>query len=519
MSVEPRYYQKECAEKVYNLVCNGKRRITILVPTGAGKTMISVLIAAKLHTYYQKAFIVAERQEIVGSCNDMIREMGVESVQCITMERLIVEKLNAELCILYSLRPTARKKITEYLGENNSSIVVSLGEPHFDRTEAKPDNVYKTECFDVNIEVNETSNSLERLTAYYKKLGNIQPLVYSTESIIDIRDIMTATPQEKGILSEKLKNDRNILANDISQLSYVATSSNDTELLEMITKQGRKLRYYEQLLASCGISKATLDEEFEKIESLRNKLKDAFYNSDGLINESVMAQFETAVAESVVRITRHVLTLENRDRYEDVLKELMSEDVWKNKLSDESRSYLITAKMNYESMLQMENIKELDFSGVCLLVTKALDVEMSRRLYTSYIDYLDGRYRRPGSIREWPGSMLNKEQSDVLEAKDFTLGSVRFVVGVDKEGNVKNRYVYSLFMDFAKDELYKQSINAFDRETKVKNMVSYVEKIRVDYRNPSAHRNTMDFVTAEACMDYMLETYKKMKEILEDMRR
>ena len=49
-------------------------------------------------------------------------------------------------------------------------------------------------------------------------------------------------------------------------------------------------------------------------------------------------------------------------------------------------------------------------------------------------------------------------------------------------------------------------------------MVKYVEKVREDYRNPSAHREKIDLVTAEACMDYMLETYKKLKEILEDMR-
>ncbi len=519
MNNKQRYYQEECANQVYNLVCRGKRKITILVPAGAGKTAISVLIAEKICRSNQKAFIVTERQEGVESCNDIIQELGADSVQCITLDHLISEKLNAELYVLYALRPMARKRIAEYLGKNNSSIVVSLGEPHFEATGTRADYVVNTEGFDINIEVNEASASFARLVAYYKLMRNAKPLVYCTEGIIDIRDIMTATSQEKNALSEILKEDRNRLAQEMCQLSSEATANNDSELLEVIEKQKRQLQYYEQLLVSCGIPKTTLDEEFEKIESLREKMKNDFYNADGSVNESAMSQFETAVAESVIRATRHVLTLENMDRYEDDLKDQMSEDVWKNKLSDDSRSCLITAKMNYESMLQMENKKELDYSGVCLLVTKALDVEMYRRLYTSYVDYLDKKYKRPGNLERWPNSILNKDRTDVLEAKDFTLGSVMFVVGVDREGNVKNSYVYRLFKEYAKDELYKRSLTDSEREIRVKNMVKYVEKVRMDYRNPSAHRNAMDYVTAEACMDYMLETYKKIKEILEDMRR
>ena len=139
---KPQFYQKECADQVYNLVCKGKRKITILVPAGAGKTLISVLIAEKICTSYQKAFIVAERQEIEAACNGVIQDLGVDSIQCITLDRLIAEKMNADLYVLYSLRPTARKRIAEFLGEINNSIVVSLGEPHFEASGMEIDYLF-----------------------------------------------------------------------------------------------------------------------------------------------------------------------------------------------------------------------------------------------------------------------------------------------------------------------------------------------------------------------------------------
>ena len=39
-------------------------------------------------------------------------------------------------------------------------------------------------------------------------------------------------------------------------------------------------------------------------------------------------------------------------------------------------------------MIKMENADNYDYSGVCLLVTKALEVEVAKRFFYSYKDYL-----------------------------------------------------------------------------------------------------------------------------------
>lgn len=77
---------------------------------------------------------------------------------------------------------------------------------------------------------------------------------------------------------------------------------------------------------------------------------------------------------------------------------------------------------------------------------------------------------------------------------------------------------FCMFKKFAKEELYLPMILYEECEQKIKNIVKYVEKVRVDYRNPAAHRHSLDAVSAEACMGYIIETYKKLKEILEDMK-
>lgn len=518
-NIKPHNFQMECAQRVYDKICEGKRNITILVPNGSGKTIISLLIAEKVCTSYQKALIVADRAEIVASCNGMIEQYGAKSIECISIDEVINKQIVVDLFILYSLRPLSRKRMKEYFDNKVGTIVISIGEPLFEKHTNSVDYVVNMNGTDLLIEEKkDVSSSLARLVEYYRKLGNIQPLVYSTESIIDIRDIISADNDEKKLLSEQIRNDRNRMAHEVVQLSNIVIDPQYEDLKIIVEKQQRKLDYYEQLLACCGIPKDTLDKEFEDIERLREELKDDFYNSDGSINEVVMSQFETAVAESVVRCTRHVLTLENRDIYVDILKDLVSEDVWENKLCEESKSFLITAKMNYEAMMGMENKEELEYSGVCLLVTKALDVEISRRIYDGYVDYLKKKFPCSNSLNSWPNTMLNKEHSDVLESKDFTLGTVKFAVGINEHGSVVNNYVYRIFKQYAKDELYNRSVSDSVRLEKIKNMVSSVEKVRVDYRNPSAHRNALDYITAEACMDYMLETYKKLKEILEDMR-
>ena len=510
---EPKEFQRECAENAFGLICKGKRRLSVLMPTGCGRATVALLIAEKICTSYQRALLVTDFMSIARSTNDRFMRQEASFVEAVTVAQLIEEKRTADIYILDDVRPANRRKIANYLGSHNSSIVVSL----------------------MNIPSDSGAGTLEYenpITGYQvAKMPSIRLLIYSTDSILDIRDICDADEEEKKEQSDRLTADaaalveeRDRLAADVAALreerehtlaEAMQTSQQMQRQIDLLRDQ---IRLLSSVIESVGISKDELERELKHIEDLRNELRDDLSLEDGSINEAVMARFETEVAESVARVMQSAMTEVNEERYEDILKDLLTEDVWNHKLCSKSRSYLITAKMNYEMMAHREDASELDFSGVCLLLTKTLDAEVARRAYSGYEEYLRERYPVPQHLHEWPSAMLNKDNSAVLEPKDFTLGTVTYVVGVKFNGNVRDYNVFNKFRGYAVRDLYRPTLTNEQVGTRLRNMVIYVEKIRKDYRNPAAHRNAMNVVTAEACMEYMLDTYKKLKEILEDMR-
>ena len=517
-TIVPKEYQSECVDNVFKMICEGKRRISVLVPTGGGKILMATMLAEKVCHTYQKALFLTERIAIKEQCNNYVESLEVKNIICDTVEHFLLEGGDYELVVLLDVRPAVREKLEKHFAGDFRTIIISLGMPLF---ESKKEIVYDFVTDGIMIEKRkgqseEKANTLTRLTTYYTRMGGFQPLVYATQNLIDVRDVFVANNEEKESIIEQIESDKNRLAHDISALKDALEEMPDSDNVETlkaaIGRLQRKVNYQTQLLVSVGIPQNLVDEEFDKIEKLREELEPYFYDENSNIVEAVMAQFETVVAESVAQLTKKVITLENKERYEDILKEQLTENVW-GKLSETSKSFLVTAKMNYESMIKLDNSSELDYSGVCLLITKVLDIEIARRLYEKYADYLHRNY----AFDKWPTSMLNKDRSDCLENNNFTLGTVMYVIGCDAEGNIKNNYVYNKFKEFAHDELYISNLSSQEQERRIKNIVKYVEKVRVDYRNPAAHRNSLNAISAEACMGYMIETYRKLKEILEDM--
>lgn len=516
--IEPKEFQIECVDNVFKMICEGKRRISILIPAGGGKTLMATMLAKKICPTYQKALFLTDTICVKEQCENYVESLKVNNFICDTVEHFLLEGGDYELVVLLDVRPAVREKLEKHFAGDFRTIIVSLGVPLFE-SEKEIVCDFMTDGIMIerrNSQSEEKANTLTRLAAYYTRMGGFQPLVYATQNLIDVRDIFIANNEEKDSIVEQIESDKNRLSHDISALEDALEEMPDVgnveELKETIARLQMKVNYQTQLLVSVGIPQNLVDEEFGKIEKLRAELEPYFYDENNNIVESVMAQFETVVAESVAQLTKKIITLENKERYEDILKEQLTENVW-DKLSDTSKSFLVTAKMNYESMIKFDDKNELDYSGVCLLITKVLDIEIARRLYEKYADYLRQNY----TFDIWPTSMLNKDRNDCLENKNFTLGTVMYVIGCDVDGNIKNNYVYNKFKEFAHDELYRSSLSSQEQEQRIKNIVKYVEKVRVDYRNPAAHRNSLNAISAEACMGYMIETYRKLKEILEDM--
>ena len=61
-------------------------------------------------------------------------------------------------------------------------------------------------------------------------------------------------------------------------------------------------------------------------------------------------------------------------------------------------------------------------------------------------------------------------------------------------------------MGYARRELYKSSYSGTVGDEIEKDYL-FIEKVRIDYRNPSAHRGEMDETSATSCMGYVFDIY------------
>ena len=70
--------------------------------------------------------------------------------------------------------------------------------------------------------------------------------------------------------------------------------------------------------------------------------------------------------------------------YSKKIRSVLGKGAW-NKLSEESRIWLISAMMVYDYMKDVD--RAMDFSGVCVQIGKACEYELRRRIFSAFIDY------------------------------------------------------------------------------------------------------------------------------------
>ena len=206
-----------------------------------------------------------------------------------------------------------------------------------------------------------------------------------------------------------------------------------------------------------------------------------------------------------VNIAKKTMKETNASSCTDRLSGLFTLPVW-NRLSEKSRSFLVTADYTYENMIQQDSREEFDYSGVCLLVTKAVEVESCNRFFNEYKAYLVEKLGR--NVDSWPDAMTKTDRfGGKYAARDFTLGSVVHITGYDKEMNDVS------FLDYASSVLY-QGKEAIWIKNQLKSACEFVEKVRKDYRNPASHKESIKMVTAAECLDYVINVQKKLKEMI-----
>lgn len=277
--IEPKEFQIECVDNVFKMICEGKRRISILIPAGGGKTLMATMLAKKVCPTYQKALFLTDTICVKEQCENYVESLKVNNFICDTVEHFLLEGGDYELVVLLDVRPAVREKLEKHFAGDFRTIIVSLGVPLFE-SEKEIVCDFMTDGIMIerrNSQSEEKANTLTRLAAYYTRMGGFQPLVYATQNLIDVRDIFIANNEEKDSIVEQIESDKNRLSHDISALEDALEEMPDVgnveELKETIARLQMKVNYQTQLLVSVGIPQNLVDEEFGKIEKLRAELE------------------------------------------------------------------------------------------------------------------------------------------------------------------------------------------------------------------------------------------------------
>lgn len=269
----------------------------------------------------------------------------------------------------------------------------------------------------------------------------------------------------------------------------------------------------------------------EDIHAMMKKISNDIKNLQDLVemqlNNAGSSEEEERILQSFVDICSQKIVsdmkFENEKEAFDLEKKKIilsiGEDAWK-KMTNDSKAFLISAKIMFNKLITLEDI--VDYSGVCILVMKALELEISERFYKGYVDYCRKNYQQ---ISDAPKTVViyNRYRNQ----NEFELGSFQYIVAKkfdEKLSEEDRNNILQSIIKYAREcllrtYLKKNQYPRTSRNDEVKKLLhdyaEHVETARKDYRNPAAHTGALTRVRAKACFDFVLDVKKLLKEMLD----
>lgn len=277
--------------------------------------------------------------------------------------------------------------------------------------------------------------------------------------------------------------------------------------------QTNQLNNIEYKIDKLGEQLRGLNKEINEYqENLTVSLENAHSNEE---KDNLMSEFTDKCTKKIVDCAKKNI---ERYMYKQEEKQLiisLGKPAW-SKLSEQSKTFLITSKLTYKNLIMLDDI--IDYSGVCLLVTKALELELTKRFFKDFVKYLDNQYDKDYS--KYHSSLLGQDPKTkkyyILKPKRCDLGRITYILGFNRYGLGNKEYEYNTLklIEYSKHKLF----NSFTDDEIRKTLYEYgsnVDKIRKNYRNPAAHTNELKQVDAEECFKFVLETEQVLKIMLD----
>jgi hypothetical protein len=246
-------------------------------------------------------------------------------------------------------------------------------------------------------------------------------------------------------------------------------------------------------------------------------------------------------AEKITKKKNFFATLPTR-----VLKDLEKDfaDTWLM-LDKKTRDSLTTAIMFYVQTYSYGSAMygNIDFAPTINGICKALEIELGKVLYTRYLQYLISQNVDPNSFPKNRSFLkqISKNECSYRNPEDvsnFTLGSIKLLVGLDKElmfeaqlldSNEKQRQakyknkIDKTMVDYMRYICKEGAFGDIEEERAITDYLIYftqeIGSIADSLRNPAAHANIMKCEKAEVCGNYIIKVQKLLINFLNKLQR
>ena len=304
----------------------------------------------------------------------------------------------------------------------------------------------------------------------------------------------------------------------IERLNYTEASTADTFLMQQIFAQLAQIKEgvvnIDQKLDSLSQKLSELSMKITGYQSLVEKqLEYAFTDQE---REHIIRGFTEECIEKIKSETKDLSGKSFYNHEKEKLIGSFGESAW-NKMDFSSQNFLITSKVTFEKYIGMANI--VDFSGVCLLVTSALEMELTKRFCTNFIAFLEAKYQK--DYAKFPPALLNRYSKDnpkPTNPKYFEIGSILclFDPTLPDRNYTESQQLATQreLLDYAKKKLMT-GVPENNILPTFKEFAKTINEIRLKYRNKAAHTDALTQTDAKSCFDLVIDVTKFLKTMLD----
>lgn len=553
LALEPRKSQINLLETIISSLNSEEKKLIAFAPQGSGKPiMIAVLAEYLLQKGAESILILTNsmaRKECIEKFVEKAPSINFSNTYIINVQRLL-SKWKSEKFKDENLRDKYDYIITEDIENYDAAVYKEIMDNMASRLISFSSLKYSSN-YEGAIPVLKT-----------RELNNYNLSEISRISQQEARSIMRQLEEYKNLVDKELEEKRfykdqfeKLLLNSEREKEIINESYRRqiTELDKELNNYKRELELYKErynnqksmaealneAIALLNTSMSKQIGELRKdlntgVERISSEIKVLYEEIKNLSNVLVKLQEETI--EKIMQIKSNdeheeesiyhnfsnelmnkintLIDNEKNSKYDEVKENLINIFGKRNweKLSAQSREYLITSRIIYHNMKSYEH--QIDFSPVCIPITKSLERELFIYIFDRFKKYCNDK-----SIdhRDRPSGIVfydkDKNTYEDLRDKNFSLGKISYFFGK----SYKERKV---FEKYAKEELFHEK--AFYNDAKMsmylRELETDVNNITVRYRNQAAHKDQIGIKEAEKCYEYIISVTKVLVNFISKLK-